>query len=109
MKMRLNKLLVPLAFSMLFSGGVTAASTVFDVDDISELETEPTECFENGMFAFEGAGAGGAAIPLLLELCSGARDAEVVLGCFVKSMASKEEGGLGLTLSMAVGLCKQNG
>jgi len=105
MKMRLNKLLVPLAFSMLFSGGVTAALT----DDISELETEPTECFENGVFAFEAGGAGVAAIPLLLELCSGARDAEVVLGCFVKSMASKEEGGLGLTLSMAVGLCKQNG
>ena len=107
--MCLRNLIKPIVFLMLFSSGVTAASSVFDVDDISELETEPTECFENGMFAFEGAGAGGAAIPLLLELCSGARDAEVVLGCFVKSMASKEEGGLGLTLSMAVGLCKQNG
>ena len=107
--MRLNKLLVPLAFLMLFSSGVVVASSVFDVDDISELETEPTECFENGVFAFEAGGAGVAAIPLLLELCSGARDAEVVLGCFVKSMASTEEGGLGLTLSMAVGLCKQNG
>ena len=107
--MCLRNLIKPIVFLMLFSSGVTAASSVFDVDDISELETEPTECFENGMFAFEGAGAGGAAIPLLLELCSGARDAEVVLGCFVKSMASKEEGGLGLILSMAVSLCKQNG
>ena len=53
--------------------------------------------------------AGAAAIPLTLELFTGARDAEVVLGCFVKSMASTEEGGLGLTLSMAVGLYKQNG
>ena len=46
--MCLNKLLVPLAFSMLFSSGVTAASEVFNVDDISKLETEPTKCFENG-------------------------------------------------------------
>ena len=108
--MRLNKLLVPLAFSMLFSSGVTAASSVFNGDDISEIKTEPTICFETGLIAFEAAyEAGAAAIPLTLELCSGARDAEVVLGCFVKSMASAEEGGLGLTISMAVGLWKQNG
>ena len=107
--MRLNKLLVPLAFSMLFSGGVTAASTVFDVDDISELKTEPTKCFDIGRTLFEGAGAGGGTIPLTLELCSGARKADEVLGCFVKSIASTEEGGLGITLSMAVSLCKQNG
>jgi len=111
--MNVNKLLVVLAFSMFFSNGVAVAASDIAWDEISEIKTEPTQCYEaafkimNGIEGFDGFD--GTYMGIALELCTGATDAPMVIGCVVKSTASIEEGGLGIPFAFAIGFCKQNG
>jgi hypothetical protein len=97
MKMRLNKLLVPLAFSMLFSSGVSAAE-----EDVSDIVSPPTNCY---VLAWNVMGLNtGQAV----KLCSGTKDAAATIKCFLKAAASEEAKGLGLNMGLAVNLCKSN-
>ena len=87
--MRMNKLLVPLAFSMFFNSGVAAS-------------TEPTDCYKMAWNDL-GLTAGNA-----LKLCSGTLAASETLICFMKAYGHLDEDGLGLTMGYAVNLCKSN-
>ena len=106
----MNKLLVTLAFFMLFSNGVAVAASEIDWDEIKDIKTtEPTQCYEGAMIIFEGLGLGNGQMGMALRLCGGAEDATMVIGCLLKSIASVEEGGLGVPLGLAIKFCKQNG
>jgi len=61
------------------------------------------------MIIFEGLGLGNGQMGMALRLCGGAEDATMVIGCLLKSIASAEEGGLGVPLGLAIKFCKQNG
>jgi hypothetical protein len=99
MQMRLNKLLVPLAFSMLFGSGVVVSS------ELSDFSSEPSDCYEAAFDVLAlGAGADGVAV----KLCSGTTDASKTIECFMKAHGRKENGGLGLTKGWAMNLCKSN-
>jgi hypothetical protein len=99
MKMRLNKLLAPLAFSMLFSSGMAVSS------ELSDFSSEPSHCYEAAFVALAlGAGADGVAV----KLCSGTTDASKTIECFMKAHGRKKYGGLGLTKGWAINLCKSN-
>ena len=97
--MRLNKLLVPLAFSMLFSSEVLAAE---EDDGKISVSSEPTNCY---YLAWNHLGlTTGQAI----KLCSGTIDAEKTLNCFVRAYGHPDNAGLGLTMAFAINLCKSN-
>ena len=95
--MRLNKLLVPLAFSMLFSSGVSAAE-----EDVGNIVLPPTTCYALAWNAM-GLNKGQA-----VKLCSGTTDAAKTIACFLKAYANEEDKGLGLNMGLAVNLCKSN-
>ena len=95
--MRINKLLAPLAFSMLFSSGVAVAE-----GEIDELFSEPTNCYTTGWHVL------GLTTGQAIKLCSGTTDALKTLQCFVKAAGPEEEYGLGLPIGFAVNLCKTN-
>jgi hypothetical protein len=107
--MRMNKLLVPLVFSMFFGSGLAVAASDITWDEISEIKTEPTLCYEASMLVFESMGLENASMAIALDLCTGARDAKMVIGCLLKSTASVEEGGLEIPFPFALEFCKQNG
>jgi len=107
--MRMNKLLVPLAFSMLVSSGVAVAASDITWDEISEIKTEPTQCYEAAIIVFASRGFEDASMALALDFCTGARDAKMVIGCLLKSTASVEEGGLEIPFPFALEFCKQKG
>jgi len=101
MKMRLSKLLVPLAFSILFSSGVAVASELNEVD-VSDFIHDATGCYDihwNGM----GLTTGEA-----IKLCSGTTNAAATMKCFMKAFNAVEFGGLGLSKGLAINLCKNN-
>jgi hypothetical protein len=54
--MRMNKLLVTLSFSMLFGSGLAVAASDLTWDEVSEIKTEPTLCYEASMLVFERMG-----------------------------------------------------
>ena len=92
----MHKLLVPLAFSMLFSSGVAVAG------ELSDVSTEPTTCYElvwNNL----GLSTGQA-----IKLCSGTTDALKTIECFIKAYGHPDDDGLGLLMGFAVNLCKSN-
>ena len=97
--MRLNKLLVPLAFSMLFSSGVSAAE-----EEVGDVFWQPTGCY-SWAFNVLDLNHGQA-----LKLCSGTIDADATLNCFVRANGlPKNEGGkLGLSAKSSINLCKSN-
>ena len=95
--MRLNKLLVPLAFSMLFSSGVSAAE-----EDDGDALYHPAGCYEL-VWTSLGLTSGQA-----IKLCSGTTDIAKTIGCFIKAYKPREENGLGLTMGFAINLCKNN-
>jgi hypothetical protein len=94
--MRIKKLLVPLAFSMLFNSGASVAG------ELSDASTEPTDCYKMAWNDL-GLTAGNA-----LKLCSGTLAASETLICFMKAYGHLDEDGLGLTMGYAVNLCKSN-
>ena len=94
--MRINKLLVTLAFSILFGNGVTIAG------ELSDVSTEPTNCYELAWNAI------GVTAGMAVKLCSGTTDASKTLRCFMKAYGHPDEDGLGLTMGYAVNLCKSN-
>ena len=94
--MDINKLLVPLAFSMLFSSGAAVSG------ELSDVSTEPTDCYKMAWNDL-GLTAGNA-----LKLCSGTTEASETLVCFMKAYGHPDEDGLGLTMGYAVNLCKSN-
>ena len=91
--MRLNKLLVPLACSMLFSSGVLAAK-----------QTQPTQCYAIALKLFD------LTYGQKIKLCSGTTDASMTLNCFVRAHSNPDdgEGGFGLTMGSSINLCKSN-
>ena len=95
--MRLNKLLMPLAFSMLFSSGVSAAE-----EDDGDTLYHPAGCYELVWSAF------GLTTGQAIKLCSGTTDTGKTIGCFIKAYQPKEDNGLGLTMGFAINLCKSN-
>jgi hypothetical protein len=97
--MRLNKLLVPLAFSMLFSSGVSAAE-----EDDGDVLYQPTSCY-SWAFNVLALNHGQA-----LKLCSGTIDADATLNCFIRAHGKpKNYGGkLGLSENSSINLCKSN-
>ena len=93
--MHLSKLLVPLAFSILFSSGALG-------QDVSAFNHEATDCYDlhwHGM----GLNTGEA-----IKLCSGTTNAAETLRCYMKAFNTLEDGGLGLTRGFAINLCKNN-
>ena len=95
--MRINKLLVTLAFSTLFGNGVAVAS-----GDASEIESEPIRCYILATAA--------ASLPKgqAVKLCSGTTDGIKVFKCFMNAVAPTDEGGLDLPMGFAINLCKTN-
>jgi hypothetical protein len=94
--MRKNKLLVTLAFSMLFGSGVTIAG------ELSEVSSEPTKCYQLAWNNLE-LNTGQA-----VKLCSGTTDAVKTIECFIKAYGHPDDEGLGLYMGAAVNLCKSN-
>jgi len=94
--MRINKLFVSLAFSMLFSSGTAVSG------ELSEISSEPTNCYE---LAWNNLGLNTG---LAVSLCSGTTDAPKTLECFVKAYGHPDNDGLGLPMGLAVALCKSN-
>jgi hypothetical protein len=86
----LNKLLVPLAFLMLFSNGVAAAS-------------EPSKCW-----ALAGELDSGLTVGMGMKLCSGTTDGAATIQCFTEAFGHPDNGGFGLNMGLAVNLCKSN-
>tara|TARA_R110000803_G_scaffold177091_1_gene239496 strand:- start:3323 stop:3601 length:279 start_codon:yes stop_codon:yes gene_type:complete len=88
--MSLKRLLVPLAFSMLFSSGVAVAA---------EAYSEPYKCY--------GYGQGLKSVNLsptgLIKLCSGTTDYLKTINCFERSKKEYR-----LSESGAIKLCKSN-
>ena len=105
--MRMNKLLVTLAFSMLFSSGVSVAA--FIPEEVEKISTGPTDCYQGSKVIMDSLELGILSQILAVQLCTGARDAEMVMHCFIKAVASVEENGLDLPEDIAISLCKQNG
>ena len=95
--MRLNKLLVPLAFSMLFSSGVSAAE-----EDDGEVLLHAVDCYVLAWSAL-GLNRGQA-----IKLCSGTTDLAKTIKCFIKAYQTTEDDGLGLPMGFAINLCKNN-
>ena len=95
--MRLNKLLVPLAFLMLFNSGAAVSG------ELSDVSTEPTDCIEmtNGLNHWEVVG-------VQIKLCSGTTNAKETVTCFVKAWSERADGGFDFNVSDAVNLCKTN-
>ena len=99
--MRFNRLLIPLAFLMLFSNGVAVAAEGY----LGDHSSEPSDCYESAFDVLAlGVGADGVAV----KLCSGTTDAPKTIECFMKAHGLKENGGLGLTKGWAINLCKSN-
>jgi len=94
--MPMNKLLVPLAFSMLFNSGAAVSG------ELSDVSSEPTTCYK---LAWNGLGLTAG---MAVKLCSGTTDASKTLRCFMKAYGHPDEDGLGLTMGYAVNLCKSN-
>ena len=99
--MRLNKLLVPLAFSMLFSSGVVAASAITSVT---------SNCYT----IVRNSNNLNVTKSMAIKLCSGVTNSQVAMEtirCFLVATA-KEAGEvavpLGLDIGSAVNLCKNN-
>ena len=90
--MRLNKLLVPLAFSMLFSSGVSAASD----NTASSCYGVVTSITDLAVTKRMG-----------LKLCSGTPNARLTILCFLNAVG-RDKNGLGLDIGSAVNLCKNN-
>ena len=105
--MRMNKLLVTLAFSMLFSSGVSVAA--FIPEEVEKISTGPTDCYQASKVIMDSLELGILSQALAIKLCTGARDGLMVTRCFVKAVASVEENGLDLPEDIAISLCKQNG
>jgi hypothetical protein len=95
--MHMNKLLVTLAFSILFSNGVSAAE-----EDVGAFEAPPITCYALAWNAL------GLTTGQAIKLCSGTADAPKTITCFIKAYGTAEEDGLGLTKGFAVNLCKTN-
>jgi len=97
--MRMNKLLVPLAFSMLFSSGVAVAAEGY----LSDHSSEPSDCY-----TLAGELDVGLTVGLGIKLCSGTTDAAKTIECFMKAAGHEDDGGYGLNIGLAVNLCKTN-
>ena len=97
--MRLNNLLVPLAFSMLFSSGVAIAAEGY----LGDHSTEHSDCY-----ALAGELNVGLTVGLGIKLCSGTTDAAKTIECFMKAAGHEGDGGYGLNIGSAVNLCKSN-
>ena len=95
--MRINKLLVTLAFSMFFSSGASATK-----DNLGDIVLPPTICYQLAWTAL-GLNTGQA-----IKLCSGTTDAPKTIACFIKAYGPEENNGLGLNMGFAVNLCKTN-
>ena len=94
--MKVNKLLVTLAFSMLFNSGAAVSG------ELSNASTEPTECYKMAWNDL------GLTAGMAVKLCSGTAVASKTLMCFMKAYGHPDEDGLGLTMGYAVNLCKTN-
>ena len=94
---RMNKLLVPLAFLMLFSNGVAVAAEGY----LSDLRSEPSDCYAL-------AGEIGELVGYGYMLCSGTTDASTTIDCFKRAYGHPDNGGFGLSTGFAVRLCKSN-
>jgi len=94
--MRINKLLVPLVFSMLFGSGVAVSG------ELSEISSEPVNCYDLAWNNLE------LPLGLAVKLCSGTTDAPKTLKCFIRAYGHKDDGGLGLPMGFAVNQCKTN-
>jgi len=94
--MRINKLLVPLAFTMLFNSGASVSG------ELTEISSEPTNCYYLAWNNLE------LNTGLAVSLCSGTTDAAKTLECFVKAYGHPDNDGLGLPRGLAVTLCKSN-
>ena len=97
--MLINKLLVTLAFSMLFSSGVAVAAE----GSLSDNSSEPSDCY-----SLAGELDVGLTVGLGIKLCSGTTDAAKTVECFMKAFGHAGDGGYGLTIGSAVNLCKSN-
>ena len=90
--MRLKNLIVYIAFSMLFSNAVAAASN---------LVSAASTCYGIAVSADLGITTG-----MGMNLCSGTTNARENISCFV--VATKDKHGFGLDIGSAVNLCKSN-
>ena len=90
--MRLKNLIVSIAFSILISNGVVAASN---------LASAASTCFGIAVSADLGITRG-----MGMKLCSGTINARENISCFV--VATKDKHGFGLDIGSAVNLCKSN-
>ena len=95
----MNKLLVTLAFLMLFSNGVAVAAEGY----LSQLTSEPSNCY-----ALAGGLQIGLTVGLSTKLCSGTTDASTTIDCFNRAYGHPDNGGFGLNMGFAVNLCKTN-
>ena len=89
--MRLNKLLVPLAFSMLFSSGVAVAA---------EAYSEPFACYSYGQTIDATSVLSSKA---LIKLCSGTTDYLKTIKCYERTRKDHK-----LMPEWAINLCKTN-
>ena len=97
--MRFNKLLIPLAFLMLFSNGVAVAAEGY----LGDHSSEPSDCY-----ALAGELNVGLTVGLGIKLCSRTADAAKTIECFMKAAGHEGDGGYGLNIGSAVNLCKSN-
>lgn len=95
--MRLKNLIAPIVFSILFSGGVSAAE-----EDDGEVLSHAVDCYVLAWSAL-GLNRGQA-----IKLCSGTTDLAKTIKCFLKAYKSEEDDGLGLPMGFAINLCKNN-
>ena len=100
--MRLNKLLIPLTFSMLFSNAALGAA------DVTDFFTEPTNCYYLMTVGLQLATGLGLYAGEAVQVCSGTTDAAKTVRCYAKAIGSEEDGGLGLRKGLAIKLCKSN-
>ena len=73
----------------------------------AENESEQTKCY--GTLTDDRLGLGKITVGTGIDLCAGTRDATKTLACFVRAYHSKEVGGFGLPLGLAIKLCKSAG
>ena len=97
--MHMNKLLVALAFSILFNSGVVVAEEGY----LSDHSSEPSDCYR-----LVGELDVGLTVGLGIKLCSGTTDAAKTVECFMKAAGHGDDGGFGLNMGFAVNLCKTN-
>ena len=103
--MRLNKLLIPLAFSMLFSSGVVVAAVSPEqwlAGFPNQPYSEPWKCYQLA-HSFKELNA-----RMAVKLCSGTTAHETTIGCFTRASIDAGNWSVTLPTDLAVNLCKNN-